>query len=261
MRMEDLLLTSVLFHADLLQSDSWFIQSLRKSPACRLISWHFHTNSSINVHKSNTNCDNNNSRTNMLCKRGCLVFELLRCGRRQRGWAGQSQSDPIWYRPLHFYLIPHGVFWSSQRADEGICCKCVCGSCEIISGESLSRQTHVHWYFFLFLSHKFIHLPPLGSLMQYIPSILLESGNGLLHSPGSYMPRRPGHWRAPDRWQQRPALAEVGMDTAQQRQQEGTDWNETPAFKKIQFPNLSLFCLPKQRIPDHSHMLLHCLDA
>lgn len=44
------------------------------------------------------------------------------------------------------------------------------------------------------------------------------------------IPRRPGHTRAPDRWQQRPALAEVGsLDAAQHRQRERTDLSETLA--------------------------------
>lgn len=109
--------------------------SFNPSPARRLMRGNFHTNRSINVQHKLWERQKRNK--DALLQRTPGVFSvmcLLRCGRRQRGWAGQFPSDPIWYRQLHFYLVPHGVSWSSQRADEGICCKCVCGPCEIING-------------------------------------------------------------------------------------------------------------------------------
>lgn len=86
----------------------------------------------------------------------------------------------------------HMVSWSSQRADEGISCKCVCGPCKIINGESLSRQTHVHQHIFICF-YNLIYKSFSIWMPDPIHPLFPASGNGLSHSPRANLPRRLKH--------------------------------------------------------------------
>lgn len=85
-----------------------------------------------------------------------------RLGRTISEWSHVTQTTVSYTISSHMGCLGP----ASQRPDEGICFKCVgvYGPCKIATGDSLSKQTHVHrhdFFCFVFLKHDlyiFLHL-------------------------------------------------------------------------------------------------------
>ncbi len=239
----DLLFSSILIPADLNDPPQavschlimmllMICSSFTPSPALRLMSCNVHTNSSINVRKSNTNSDN--------YKRGIktppqICEKAARQGRAISEWSHMIQTAALLPHPTCGVLVRlHRGQTRASAVNVWVCAVHVKLQLEShLAATHMSTNVCFHWFCIVFLHDLYIFLH-LEASYSFIPSFLLESGNGLSHSP-SAKKKHAKKTRAQKSFRQMAAAFSSGRgghgccpETAR-----GTDWSETQAGSPV----------------------------